>query len=285
MAYRKHYSKPAEKTLRFRVERSMDDKNFLVLDTVDCKYYQFATRQEAETDCAKRNGALRPKTSELRELPAIREKLRRGGMLTPEESVALNTARPRDLQPVRPRRDPQVFIDQMRKAMPALCRDWGCDLARQAGIDDAQRGAMTTEQVIAAIGLRGAGKDGFSAQFDLETLAEEFRTLRWTRLEDEGFLGVIAVNYLSREPARLKARYLGISERDYFRKLADGHRWLARCLAPKYSNFSLEWGQQDDINLYEAAPDDLPSGDDDYYVGIARKASEGFWHAIDRRRR
>jgi hypothetical protein len=262
----------ATKMPRFRVERSMDDKTFLVLDTVECKYYEFATRQEAETDCAKRNGALRPKTSELRELPAIREKLRKGFLLSPEESAALERPRERDLKPVRPRRDPQAFIDQMRKALPALCRNWGSELARHAGIADAQRRTMTTDEVVAAVGLAGTG-EGFSFQFDLETLAEEFRELRWTRLEDEGLLGVIAVNCLSSEPARLKARYLGLSERDYSRKLADGHRWLARCLAAKYdSAIDLDPGARDamrDIEDRELRADALgrstPDDDDDHW--------------------
>jgi hypothetical protein len=232
MAYRKHYSKPATKSVRFRIERTLDDKRFLVLDGLAGTYAEYATLQEAETECDKLKDALRPKTSEPPELPVLREKLRKEGFLTPEESAVLDRPRDKDLKPVRPRRDPQISIDQMRKALPALCRDWGCELTRQAGIDDERRRKMTTDEVIAAIGLADSG--GFSAQFNLETLAEEFRELRLTCLEDEGFRGVVAVNYLSSEPARFKARYLGISERDYFRQLAEGHRWLARCVAAKY---------------------------------------------------
>ena len=228
------YRKTTTKQLRFRVERSMDDKKFLVLDSATCTYSEFASRQEAETECSARNNVGRQKTSEPPELAVLREKLRKEGFLTPEESAVLDRPRDKDLKPVRPRRDPQVFIDQMRKALPALCRDWGCELTRQAGIDDERRRKMTTDEVIAAIGLADSG--GFSAQFNLETLAEEFRELRLTCLEDEGFRGVVAVNYLSSEPARFKARYLGISERDYFRQLAEGHRWLARCVAAKYDH-------------------------------------------------
>jgi hypothetical protein len=232
MAYRKPYRKPAEKTLRFRVERSMDDKTFLVLDTLECKYYEFATRQEAETDCAKRNGALMPKTSERRELPAIRAKLRKGGVLSPAESAALYRARPRDLQPARPRHDPQVFIDQIRKELPALCRAWGSQMAHKSGIDEARRRTMSTDEVVDAVGFANAG--GFFSHPPIDTVDAALGRLRWECLEDEGLQGVIAVNYLSREPARLKALYLRLSRTDYFRKLDEGHQYLARCLAAEY---------------------------------------------------
>lgn len=229
MASKKHTTNQP----RFRVMRDDIGNGFVVVDTVAIKIYEFATKDAADRECARRNSIGRQKTSEPAELPILREKLRKGGLLSPEESELLDRPRDWDLKPVRPRRDPQV-IDQIRQALPSLCRDWGSNLARQAGVDDVQRRAMTTDQVVAAVGLADTG--GFSAQFDLETLAEEFRELRWTCLEDEGFRGVIAVNYLSSEPARLKARYLGLSERNYFRKLDECHQWLARCLAAKYSS-------------------------------------------------
>jgi hypothetical protein len=234
---------------------------FVVVDTVAIKIHEFASRQEAERECDARNNIGRQKTSEPAELPVLREKLRKGGFLTPEESAVLNRPRDKDLKPIRPRSDPQVFIDQMRKALPALCRAWGSELARQAGIDDVQRRAMTTDEVVARVGLADTGD--FSAQFYLETLAEEFRDLRWTCLEDEGFRGVIAVNYLSSEPARLKASYLGLSERSYFRKLEECHQWLARCLAAKYGSVidldeSAPWAMLRDIADGGRIPDDDP---------------------------
>lgn len=254
----------AAKPPRFRVMRDDIGKGFVVVDTVAIKIHEFASRQEAETECDARNNVGRPKTSEPAELPVIREKLRKQGFLSPEESALLERPRESDLKPVRPRRDPQAFIDQVRKALPTLCRDWGYELTRQAGIDDAQRKAMTTDEVIAAIGLAGGG--GFSAQFDLETLAEEFREIRWGCLEEEGFLGVIAANYLSSEPARHKARYLGLSERDYFRKLADGHRWIARCLAAKYdSAVDLDLSARNAMERDEYTKGKTPDDDDGHW--------------------
>jgi hypothetical protein len=158
-------------------------------------------------------------------------------------------------------------------------------MARKAGIDEARRTAMSTDEVVDAVGLARDG--GFFSQPPIDTVDEALGPLRWAYLEHEGIQGVIAVNYLSRDPARLKARYLGISERDYFRKLDEGHQYLARCLASEYgSTGALEWGEQDDIERYEAAPDDFPLDDDVLYNGgRARKTSEGFWSGVDRRRR
>lgn len=267
MAYRKPYSKPTAKSPRFRIERSMDDKTFLVLDTLDFKYTEFASRQDAERECNTRNGTSRPKTSEPAELPALREKLRREGNLSPEEFATLNRPRERDLKPVRLRPDQQILVNQIRKALPAFCRAWGCMLARQSGIADALRLSMTTEEVVAVVGLENPCIP--STHHAIETLDARLRPIRWGRLEDEGFEGVIVVHYLSSDSARLKARYLGRSERDYFRKLDEGHRWLVRCIAVEYDGgLDFDYGSVEALEAYNADPDNPADNDSEGYWGL-----------------
>jgi hypothetical protein len=259
--------KPNTKPLRFRVERIGD--RFVIFDAETWTYTQCkpgTSRSQADLECAARNGAGRQKTSEAPELPSLREKLRREGSLSPEEYAALNRPRERDLKPVRLRRDQQILAEQIRKALPALCRAWGCILARQSGIDDAQRRSMTTDGIIAAVGL--ANRDITFNHHAIETLDACLRPIQWGRLEDEGFEGVIVVHYLSSEATRHKAAYLGRSERDYFRKLGEGHQWLTRCIAAEYDGGidSDLWSQQS-IELYNADPDYDPSDDDgDWYI-------------------
>lgn len=208
---------------QFRVERYGD--RFAVVDTIAIKIYEFASREAAELECDARNGARRQRTTEPPELPILREKLRKQGFLSPGELETFNTRCANELLPAKPAFNPQLFV----KALPKFMRAWATELARRCRIDDAQRRSMTTDEVIADIST--AGDIFLSAHRVLNRLDSELRPIRWGRLEDEGFQGVLVVHYLSNEPARLKAEYLGLSERGYFRKLEAGHRWLAPCLA------------------------------------------------------
>jgi hypothetical protein len=263
---------------RFRAMRDDIGNGFVVVDSVAIKIYEFASREEADQDCARRNGEGRQKTSEPAELPSLREKLRKGGVLSPEESAVLKRPRERDLKPVRPRHDPQLFVDQIRKVLPSLCRAWGCEVARQSGIDDALRRAMTTDEVVTAVGF-AAGLANTEVPFShhtIGTLDEELRPIRWTCLEDEGFRGAIAVHYLSSDPARLKAGYLGLSRTDYFRKLDEGHRWLTRCLAAEYDGNPIDFDPEAQDAMERDITDGGRSTSDDDYWGIDPGDLDGF---------
>lgn len=253
---------------------------FVIIDTVACQFSEFASRQDAERECDARNGVVKPKTSEPAEIQLLREKFRREGFLTQEEHEALHRPRTRDLIPIRLPRDPRLLIEPCRKLLQA----WVGELCRRSGLHDRQRRSMSTNDVITAIAVGAEGSAICSLPYHrrlFDALNDRLMPLSWSCLEAEGLRGVLAVHYLSNEPARLKADYLGLSERSYFRKLAEAHLWLAKSLGTYLTANDLDWHSLEDIDRYNAAPDDSHSGDDGYSCDRARKNSEGFWWAVN----
>jgi hypothetical protein len=252
---------------RFRVMGPNRFGRYVVVDTVDIKIEEFASRQAAERDCNACNNAGRQKTSEPAELQVLRAKLRREG-LTADEFEALNRPRKRDLLPSRRPID-SSFIDQVRRVLPSLLRNWAGQLARNAGIDLQSRRIMETDEIIDAVARAAWAWDPSFNHRAIEILSEKMGEFTdWWRLNAEGVRGVLAVHYLSLQPTRLKAAYLKISERSYFRKLDDAHRSLANSLAEglRFAN-EFDLGSVDYLERYITAPDTDHSNDDaDLYI-------------------
>jgi hypothetical protein len=268
MASKKHTTKQ----LRFRIERM--GETFVVIDTVECKYSEFASRKDAERECDARNGIFRQKTSEPAELRVLQEKFKKVG-ISIEEAHGFDQPRTKDIKAVR--REAQI-VGNYREWLPKLLSAMAVELAHQSGMEDTRR-SMATHAVINAItdaaDPDAADRKGFSFKTRrLRLLFDEFK-IDWAHPRDNDLGWVLLIHYASAEPARLKAAYWGISERDYFRKLDAAHRSLAGSLAQRLGGADdSEWFSQDDIERYNAAPDSSPSDND--YWGLNTGDLDGF---------
>lgn len=240
------------KPQRFRIERM--GETFVVIDTVACKFSEFASRQDAELECEARNGTAKPKTSEPAEILALREKFRKVG-ISCEEAEAFDQPRARDIKSERRSTGESQSVENARKWLPRLLRAWARDLAIQSGMEDARRRSMRTDSIVDGI-LVAAGRGAFSFRNrTIQSLGEKVR-MNWARPygADAGWL--LLIHYASADPARLKAEYWGLSERDYFRKIDAAHRWLARNYG---SENDFEWSSAEDTERYAGrsfSPDD-----------------------------
>ncbi len=260
------YRKPTTNQPRFRVERMwrtaatpMRGDEFVILDSVALKYDLFPSRLEAERECDARNGIIRQKTSEPAELRVLQEKFKKVG-ISIEEACGFDQPRTKDIKAVRPAREAQI-VESCREWLPKLLSAMAVELAHQSGMEDTRR-SMATQAVIEAI-IDAADRKGFSFKTRrLRLLFDEFK-IDWAHPRDNDLGWVLLIHYASAEPARLKAAYWGISERDYFRKLDAAHRSLAGSLAQRLGGADdSEWFSQDDIERYHADPDSSPSDND-----------------------
>jgi hypothetical protein len=237
MASKKHTTNPR----RFRVERG--DSQFIILDTVDCKYTSCApstSRFQAEQQCAALNSGAPP--TNRKRYPEYGS--RTWGLLhSAFFPVFLSVdggayrIRVRGESETPPRRAPVVgqeqdqLVDGYKNWLPTLLRDWADEVAAQCGFSGDRRTQWSTWAIL---NLIRADTPHHLAQADLSIRELHLLVMPSTYLEYDSSENlqrreVLAMHYLSAaEPAHIKAGFLGMSKATYLRYLDAGHRLVAR---------------------------------------------------------
>jgi hypothetical protein len=132
----------------------------------------------------------------------------------------------------------RLAVEAYKEWLPPLLTAWSVELKRLRGIDEATFKSLPTYAVLKWL------RDGKLATIDdahspINAVCE---TMNWFLYEvklqmgediddgdkdKSGLVEVLAVHYLSGEPARLKAKYFGISTRVYWRQVDAAHRLVA----------------------------------------------------------
>ncbi len=209
---------------RYKVERVGD--RYAIFDFVAVKYEIFDTRDAAERECSKLNGATAPKTSESPIHEQFRKKFRSTG-ITAEEIAAYYGEQTPD--PVVRTAKARKLLENAKKWLPPMLRAWADAIAAQCG-HDRDRRAWPTYQVIARI-----RKGDLDFRIARASVAGQIHEMIWPHPEEQPMPSdeiephtVLAVHYLATDGATIKGAYFGLSEREYYRQLGAAHLWLAR---------------------------------------------------------
>jgi hypothetical protein len=233
--------------LRHYIERMRD--KYVVVDSKEIKFEECATREEAEKLCNLRNG-IRLSTE-----PPSLERLAKERAVTPDDIDTYNevfrqinmggdddvwftpggdigyssagwTETVTDIAPPPTERQ-QKLIDDYKKWLPRMLAAWADMVAGQCGY-----GAKRRAWDSFTVGLLMATEPEPSFRFPSQDIVE----FHWRLWPTNYYAGshnretaeLLALHYLSGDPAHAKAKYFEVSERQFYLKLDAAHRWLAR---------------------------------------------------------
>lgn len=206
-------------------------KGFVIVETDPLGIEELpegTTQAEAQKLCDLRNG-IRPSA----EPPSLHRRFVDNGV-TPEDidSFADDTGRNTEWEsgaslPLSTPRAQKV-IDNHRKWLPLLLREWAGEVATQCGFGGAKRAAWHTYLVFKAIRAEPYTFAFTRAEID------DLHYRVWPVPADPSVgdkeietRTALAIFYLSADAVRIKAAYVGASERTYHRQIIAAHRWLA----------------------------------------------------------